>query len=85
MLVVSMLELLPVKTARSGDPEAWDTLFKRFQLPLYAYVFEWVHDQQYGTVAPTPTDKADENASKFLMAIRAIVNEALESEGGKFE
>jgi len=39
-------ESLPVKAAREGDPEAWDTLFRRYQLPLYSYVREWVHDQQ---------------------------------------
>jgi RNA polymerase sigma-70 factor (ECF subfamily) len=39
-------ESLPVKAAREGDPEAWDTLFRRYQLPLYCYVREWVHDEQ---------------------------------------
>ena len=29
--------------------------------------------------APTPTETADENASKFVAAIRAIVNEAVEA------
>jgi len=39
-------EQLPVKAARAGGPEAWDALFRRYQLPLYAYVFELVHDEQ---------------------------------------
>ena len=37
---------LPVKQARNGNPEAWDALFRRFQLPLYVYVFELVHHEQ---------------------------------------
>src|SRR6185295_2371071 len=46
MLVVAEREQLPVQQARAGSPEAWDTLFRRYQLPLYVYVFELVHDEQ---------------------------------------
>jgi RNA polymerase sigma-70 factor (ECF subfamily) len=46
MLVVADREQLPVREARSGDAEAWDTLFRRYQLPLYVYVFELVHEEQ---------------------------------------
>jgi RNA polymerase sigma-70 factor, ECF subfamily len=46
MLVVAEREQLPVSAARAGSSEAWDTLFKRYQLPLYAYVFELVHNEQ---------------------------------------
>jgi len=46
MLVVAEREQLPVSAARAGSSEAWDALFKRYQLPLYAYVFELVHDEQ---------------------------------------
>jgi RNA polymerase sigma-70 factor, ECF subfamily len=46
MLVVAEREQLPVLEARAGSPEAWDVLFKRYQLPLYVYVFELVHDEQ---------------------------------------
>ena len=46
MMVVAEREQLPVQEARAGDPAAWDALFKRYQLPLYVYVFEWVHDEQ---------------------------------------
>ncbi len=46
MLVVAEREQLPVSQARAGDPAAWDTLFRRYQLPLYVYVFELVHDEQ---------------------------------------
>ena len=46
MLVVAEPEQLPVPEARAGEAAAWDTLFRRYQLPLYAYVFEMVHDEQ---------------------------------------
>ena len=46
MLVVAEREQLPVSEARAGFAEAWDTLFQRYQLPLYVYVFEMVHDEQ---------------------------------------
>ncbi len=46
MLVVAEPEQLPVPRARAGDPAAWDILFRRYQLPLYVYVFELVHDEQ---------------------------------------
>jgi RNA polymerase sigma-70 factor (ECF subfamily) len=35
-----------VAAARTGDPEAWNQLFQRFQLPLYAYVYELVRQEQ---------------------------------------
>src|SRR5437867_2772680 len=46
MLVVAEREQLPVQEARAGSPEAWHILFKRYQLPLYVYVFELVRDEQ---------------------------------------
>ena len=46
MLVLSEREQLPVAQARTGDAEAWNALFKRYQLPLYSYVFELLHDEQ---------------------------------------
>ncbi len=36
----------PVCAARRGDPDAWDALFRRHQLPLYAYVAELVRHEQ---------------------------------------
>ncbi|MBI2950281.1 MAG: sigma-70 family RNA polymerase sigma factor, partial [Verrucomicrobia bacterium] len=60
-------EPLPVKEARTGDPEAWDALFKRYQLPLYVYVFELVHDEQ------TSLDIVQEsfvNAARHLERLR---------------
>jgi RNA polymerase sigma-70 factor, ECF subfamily len=46
MPVVARPEELPVTQARAGNPAAWDTLFRRYQLPLYAYAFELVHHEQ---------------------------------------
>jgi RNA polymerase sigma-70 factor (ECF subfamily) len=45
-VVVPECEQLPVGEARAGSSTAWDILFKRYQLPLYVYVFELVHDEQ---------------------------------------
>jgi RNA polymerase sigma-70 factor (ECF subfamily) len=63
MLVVAEREQLPVAQARAGEPEAWDALFKRYQLPLYVYVFEWVHNEQ------TSLDIVQET---FINAVRHI-------------
>jgi RNA polymerase sigma-70 factor (ECF subfamily) len=46
MLIVAERDQLPVRQARAGDTAAWDVLFRRYQLPLYVYVFELVHDEQ---------------------------------------
>src|SRR5580658_8280813 len=46
MLVVAEQEQLPVQQAKAGEPGAWDVLFRRYQLPLYVYVFELVRDEQ---------------------------------------
>ena len=43
---VAEIEQLPVSQARAGEPAAWDTIFRRYQLPLYVYVFELVRDEQ---------------------------------------
>ena len=67
MLVVAEREQLPVAQARAGDTAAWDTLFRRYQLPLYVYVFELVHDEQ------TSLDLVQEsfiNAARHIGALR---------------
>src|SRR5580765_4020063 len=46
MLVVAEPEQLPVEEARAGSSAAWDVLFRRYQMPLYVYVFEMVHEEQ---------------------------------------
>jgi RNA polymerase sigma-70 factor (ECF subfamily) len=46
MLGVAEIEQLPVMQARAGDAAAWDALFRRYQLPLYVYIFELVRDEQ---------------------------------------
>jgi len=60
---VAEREQLPVSQARAGEPAAWDTLFRRYQLPLYVYVFELVHDEQ------ASLDLVQET---FLAAVRHI-------------
>ncbi len=46
MLVAFDEQQLPVSEARAGEPEAWAALLARYRLPLYAYVFELVHQEQ---------------------------------------
>lgn len=46
MPVVIEKEQLPVREARTGNPDAWNVLLARYRLPLYAYVFELVRDEQ---------------------------------------
>ena len=36
----------PCQQARAGEAAAWDALFRRYQLPLYVYIFELVRDEQ---------------------------------------
>ena len=63
MLVVAEREQLPVQQAKAGEPEAWSALFRRYQLPLYVYVFELVRDEQ------TSLDIVQET---FIAAVRHI-------------
>ncbi len=63
MLVVAGHEQLPVPQARAGEPAAWGVLFRRYQLPLYVYVFELVHNEQ------TSLDLVQET---FIAAVRHI-------------
>jgi RNA polymerase sigma-70 factor (ECF subfamily) len=60
-------EHLPVRQAREGDSAAWDTLFRRYQLPLYVYVFELIRHEQ------TSLDLVQESfiaATKYLGSLR---------------
>jgi RNA polymerase sigma-70 factor (ECF subfamily) len=63
MLAVAEREQLPVQQARDGKPAAWDALFRRYQLPLYVYVFELVRNEQ------TSLDIVQET---FIAAVRHI-------------
>ena len=63
MLVVEEREQLPVQQAKAGEPEAWNVLFRRYQLPLYVYVFELARDEQ------TSLDIVQET---FIAAVRHI-------------
>ena len=67
MLVVSEIEQLPVQGARTGNPEAWNLLFKRYQLPLYTYAFELVHDEQTGLDIVQETFV---NATRYIGSLR---------------
>jgi RNA polymerase sigma-70 factor (ECF subfamily) len=67
MLVVAEREQLPVADARAGNAEAWKTLFRRYRLPLYVYIFELVRDEQ------TSLDLVQEtfiNAFRHLATLR---------------
>jgi RNA polymerase sigma-70 factor (ECF subfamily) len=72
MLVVAEDEQLPVARARAGEPAAWESLFQRYQLPIYVYVFELVHQEQ------TSLDIVQET---FVAAVRHL---ASLREDGKF-
>ena len=63
MLVVAECEQLPVQQARAGSPKAWDILFRRYQLPLYVYVFELLRQEQ------TSLDVVQET---FINAVRHL-------------
>ncbi len=56
-------EHLPVAEARAGQPVAWDALFRRYQLPLYAYVQSLTRHEQ------TSLDIVQET---FIKAVRHI-------------
>ncbi len=46
-MVAVDVDLQPlVREARAGNPGAWDRLFRRYQLPLYAYAHELLRDEQ---------------------------------------
>jgi RNA polymerase sigma-70 factor, ECF subfamily len=67
MLVVAEPEQLPVPQARAGDPAAWDILFRRYQLPLYVYAFELVHDEQ---ASLDVVQEAFINATRHIRSLR---------------
>lgn len=63
MLEVACNEQLPVGEARAGNPDAWNVLLKRYQLPLYTYVRKMVQNEQ------TSLDIVQEtfiNATKYI-------------------
>jgi RNA polymerase sigma-70 factor, ECF subfamily len=65
MPAVAESEHLPVQQAREGNPAAWDALFRRYQLPLYVYVFELARDEQ------TSLDLVQET---FIAAVKHVGN-----------
>lgn len=67
MLAVGNPEQLPVAEARAGDAKAWNALFRRYQLPLFAYVMELVRHE------PTALDLVQDtfiNATRHLGSLR---------------
>jgi RNA polymerase sigma-70 factor (ECF subfamily) len=67
MPVVTEELQLPVREARAGEPEAWEALLARYRLPLYAYVYELVHQEQ------TSLDIVQEafiNAARHISTLR---------------
>jgi RNA polymerase sigma-70 factor (ECF subfamily) len=64
---VSDCEQLPVAQARTGDADAWNALFKRYQLPLYTYVFELLRDEQSSLDV---VQEAFINASRHIGSLR---------------
>ncbi len=75
MTVETEDETLPVAAARAGDPAAWDALFRRYQLPLYAYARELLRDDQ------TALDVVQET---FLSAVRHVASLRDESRFGSW-
>ncbi|HEY0455685.1 MAG TPA: RNA polymerase sigma factor [Verrucomicrobiae bacterium] len=67
MLVVSEREHLPVVQARAGEPGAWDALFKRYELPLYVYLFELTHSEQ---ISLDLVQESFINAARYIGTLR---------------
>ena len=67
MLAVAEVEQLPVAAARAGDAAAWDALFRRYQLPLYVYVVELLHNEQ---TALDVVQEAFINATRHIASLR---------------
>lgn len=68
MLEVAEPEQLPVEKARAGDPDAWDVLFRRYQLPLFAYVQELVRNEQ---ASLDIVQEAFINAARHIASLRS--------------
>jgi len=63
MLALESQPQLPIADARAGEPEAWNALFARYQMPLYVYVVELVHNEQ---TALDIVQEAFVNAVRYL-------------------
>jgi RNA polymerase sigma-70 factor (ECF subfamily) len=58
---------LPITAARAGDAEAWEVLFRRYQLPLYTYAKDLLRDEQSGLDVVQETF---ERAVRYLGTLR---------------
>ncbi len=65
-LVADNIEL-PIAQARHGDAAAWNTLFQRYQLPLFAYARSLVRDDQS---ALDVVQESFINAVRYLKSLR---------------
>ena len=63
-------EHLPVAEARAGQAAAWDTLFRRYQLPLYTYVQKLTRHEQ------TSLDIVQETFIKAVRHIKTLRDDA---------
>jgi RNA polymerase sigma-70 factor (ECF subfamily) len=61
---------LPVAEARAGDADAWNILFRRYQLPLYTYIMDLLRDEQ------TALDLVQETFLRAVRHIRGLRSEA---------
>lgn len=61
------VEELPVAAARDGDGAAWDKLFRRYQMPLYVYVIELLHNEQ---AALDVVQETFINATRYIKSLR---------------
>jgi RNA polymerase sigma-70 factor, ECF subfamily len=70
MMAVTQTESLPlpVAEARAGDPNAWDALYQRFQLPLFVYV---QHLVQHETNALDIVQETFINAARYIHQLKA--------------
>src|ERR1041385_6285104 len=67
MPAVAEEQQLPVAAARAGEAAAWDALFRRYQLPLYVYVVELLHNEQ---TALDVVQEAFINATRHIASLR---------------
>lgn len=67
MLAVTGDEQLAVSRARGGNAAAWETLFRRYQMPLYVYVRELLQDNES---AMDVVQETFMRAARYLQGLR---------------
>ena len=61
------LSQLPVKAARRGNQAAWAVLFRRFRLPLFVYVCQYIQSREE---AFDLVQETFDNATRYLAGLR---------------